>query len=239
VRDRLASVRGVEPADIERAAEVSYRRLLRGERKFPPAVAYALKGNVYLNVTGSCTNSCTFCPRCRRNNYLYGYNLNLAADPSVREMADAASALAKSGAYGEIVFCGYGEPTCRETDILKAASELKALGIALRLNTNGHGSMINRRDIVPELADVFTAVSISLGAHDRESYVRLCRPDAGEKAFDAVIDFLRRAAASPMECTATVLDHPDVNIDACRALVASIPRAKFRVRTYHLSLHEE
>jgi TatD DNase family protein len=239
VRDRLASVRGVEPADIERAAEVSYRRLLHGERKFAPAIAYGLKGNIYLNVTGSCTNNCTFCPRCRRDNFLYGHNLTLAADPSIREMVGAAAALAKSGAGEEIVFCGFGEPTCREADVLKAAGELKELGIPLRLNTNGHGSMVNRRDIVPELAEVFNGVSISLGAHDCASYVRLCRPDAGEKAFDAVIDFVRRAAASPMECTVTVLDHPDVNVDACRALVESIPRAKFHVRTYHLSLHEE
>jgi TatD DNase family protein len=99
--------------------------------------------------------------------------------------------------------------------------------------------MINKRDIVPELAEVFDGVSVSLNAHDRESYVRLCRPDAGGKAFDAVMDFIKRAAASPMECTVTVLDHPDVDIGACRTLIASIPRAKFRVRRYHLSFHEE
>jgi TatD DNase family protein len=233
VRDRLASIRGVEPADIDRAAETSYRRLLHKDRRFPPAVAYTLKGNIYINVTSSCTNNCAFCLRYRRDNFLYGYNLNLVADPGVSEMVASAQALAKERHPGEIVFCGYGEPTCRVTDVIAAARELKKLGAPLRLDTNGHGNMINRRDIVPELADVFDAVSVSLNAHDAESYVRLCRPDAGAKAFDAVVDFIRRAAASRMECTVTVLDHPAVNVEASRALVATIPRARFRVRRYY------
>jgi TatD DNase family protein len=235
VRDRLASLRGVEPADIERAAEANFRRLLRREKTGPPRIAYALKNRIYINVTGSCTNNCTFCPRYRPDNLLYGYNLSLAVDPTVREMVDEASALAKQGSYNEIVFCGYGEPTCRLADMLAAASELRSLGIPLRLNTNGQGNAINRRDIVPELEKVFDAVSISLGAHDRRAYLQLCRPDSGEKAFDAVVEFIRRAAASRMKCTATVLDHPEVNVEACRALVESIPKATFRVRTYHMT----
>lgn len=233
VRDRLAAIRGVEPADVERAAEVNYARLFHKRKDIPGAVAYALKGNIYINVTRACTNNCTFCLRNRRDNFFYGYNLNLAVDPTAGEMVEAATALAREGRRGEIVFCGYGEPTCRAADVLEAARALKSLGLPLRLDTNGHGNMINRRDIVPELAGVFDGVSISLNAHDRASYARLCRPDAGEKAFDAVIDFIKRAAASRMACAVTVLDCPGVDVEACRALVSSIPRARFRVRTYY------
>jgi TatD DNase family protein len=233
VRDRLASIRGVEPADVERAAEVNYARLFHKRKDIPGAVAYALKGNIYINVTRACTNNCTFCLRNRRDNFFYGYNLNLAVDPTAGEMVEAATALAREGRHGEIVFCGYGEPTCRAADVLEAARALKSLGLPLRLDTNGHGNMINRRDIVPELAGVFDGVSISLNAHDRASYARLCRPDAGEKAFDAVLDFIRRAAASRMACAVTVLDCPGVDVEACRALVSSIPRARFRVRTFY------
>ena len=239
VRDKLAALRGVEPADVERAAEVSYRRLIHGVKRIPAAIAYRLKGRIYVNVTGACTNNCTFCLRYRRDNYLYGYNLNLVTDPPVAKMVEEVSALARDGAYKEIVFCGYGEPTCRVADVIEAARELKKLGVPLRLDTNGHGNMINRRDIVPELAGVFDGVSVSLNAHDRAAYVRLCRPDAGEKAFDAVIDFVKRAAASKMECTVTVLDHPEVNVEACRTLVASIPRARFHVRQYYLASNEK
>ncbi|MCX5753484.1 MAG: YchF/TatD family DNA exonuclease [Candidatus Krumholzibacteria bacterium] len=234
VRDRLAAIRGAEPVDVERAAESNYARLIHKKRNIPGAVAYTIKGNIYINVTRACTNNCTFCLRNRRDNFLYGYNLNLAVDPTASEMVEAATALAREGRYGEIVFCGYGEPTCRTADLLEAARALKSLGLPLRLDTNGHGNMINRRDIVPELAEVFDGVSVSLNAHDRASYARLCRPDAGEKAFDAVLDFLRRAAASRMACTVTVLDYPGVDVEACRALVSSIPRARFRVRTYYM-----
>jgi TatD DNase family protein len=234
VRDRLAAIRGVEPADVERAAEVNYARLIHKRRDFPGAVAYVFKGNIYINATRACTNNCVFCLRNRRDNFLYGYNLNLAVDPTADEMAATAAALARDERRGEIVFCGYGEPTCRVKDVLEAARALRSLGLPLRLDTNGHGNMINRRDIVPELAEVFDGVSVSLNAHDRASYLRICRPDAGEKAFDAVLDFLVRAAASRMACTVTVLDYPGVDVEACRALVSSIPRARFRVRTHYM-----
>ena len=56
----------------------------------------------------------------------------------------------------------------------------------------------------------------------------------GKKAFEAVLDFAKKAAASRMECTLTVLDHPGVDIEAARALTESIPGAEFRVRTYHI-----
>jgi TatD DNase family protein len=234
VRDRLAMIRGVEPEDIARASGVSYARLIHKKKNVPGVVAYSFKRNIYINVTRACTNDCVFCLRNRRDNFLYGYNLNLGKDPTAAEMAEAASALEHDKKHGEIVFCGYSEPTCRLEDVLAAARALKPLGLPLRLDTNGHGNTINRRDVVPELAGVFSAVSVSLNAHDRVSYAKLCRPDAGEKAFDAVVDFIKRAAASPMACTVTVLDYPGVDVEACRRLVATIPRAKFRVRTYYL-----
>ncbi len=235
VRDRLAAIRGVEPADIERAAAASYRRLLHGERPAAPSIAYRLKGNVYINVTGSCTNACVYCPRLGRDRTLYGYNLALASDPSPREMAEAAAALARSAQPREIVFCGFGEPTCRLADVLETARALRGLGVPLRLDTNGHGSAIARRDVVPEIAAVFDAVSVSLGAHDAASYARLCRPDrGGERTFDAVLDFIGRASASKMQCTVTVLDYPGVDVDAARALAAEFPGAAFRLRRYHI-----
>jgi TatD DNase family protein len=239
VRDELAALRGVDAADIERAAEASYRRLFHGAR-VAPAVAYTLKSNIYVNVTRACTNNCAFCLRHARDNFLYGRNLDLVKDPSAAEMVSAVEKLAAEGPCPgrEIVFCGYGEPTCREADLLEASRSLRSLGFPLRLDTNGQGNMINRRDIVPELAEALDGVSVSLNAHDAASYVRLCRPDAGERAFAAVVDFIRRAAASRLECTVTVLDHPEVDVEACRRLVASIPKAKFRVRRYFLARHE-
>lgn len=233
VAERLAGIKGVGLRDIERAAEVNYRRLLNRDRDFPVSVAYELKGNIYINVTGACTNNCVFCPRTPRCGFLYGYNLNLVTDPAAGEMVDAARSAAQGGDHGEIVFCGYGEPTTRLNDMLKAAEDLRGLGMPLRLNTNGHGNLINQRNIVPELEKVFDGVSVSLNAHDGKTYLRLCRPDTGDRAFDSVLDFIRKAAASRMECMVTALDHPVVDLDKCRDLIGSIPGAAFRVRRYN------
>jgi TatD DNase family protein len=232
---KLAEVLGVEPADIERASEVNYRRLFHRGADAQPAIAYSLKGNLYVNVTSTCTNDCLFCPRRRFSNYLYGYNLGLIADPTAREMVDAVRELAGTGEFSEIVYCGYGEPTCRLKEALQAARELKSLGLAQRLNTNGQGNLINQRDIIPELEEVFDRISISLNAPDRNSYERLCRPDFGGRAFDAVIDFLGRAASSGMECTVTVLDYDDIDVAACRKLVGGFEGIEFRTRRYHLT----
>ncbi len=235
IAGKMAELRGVGIADIERAAETNYRRLLHKEEEFPISIAYGLKTSVYINVTGSCTNCCVFCSRLRTENYLYGYNLNLISDPTVAEMVDAANAVLADGNYDEIVFCGYGEPTARMKDIAAAARELKRHGLPMRLNTNGQGNMINRRDIVPELAELFERVSVSLNAPDAGTYVMICRPDAGEKAFAAVVDFIGRAASSEMECAVSALDYPEVDMEATRRLVESIPGARFRARKYHLA----
>jgi len=235
VAEKLAELRGVGLEDIERAAETNYRRLLHGEEEFPVSVAYGLKNSVYINVTGICTNDCVFCSRLRTENYLYGYNLNLLTDPTVEEMVASAEGILSSGGWEEIVFCGYGEPTARMRDLAAAAAALKAHGLPMRLNTNGQGNMINRRDIVPELAALFDRVSVSLNAPDAETYVMICRPDAGEKAFAAVVDFIGRAASSGMECFVSALDYPEVDMEATRRLVESIPGARFRARKYHLA----
>lgn len=235
IAEKLAEIRGVEKADIERAAEVNFRALFHGEKDLPASIAYGLKKSVYLNVTASCTNDCRFCSRLRTGNHLYGYNLNIPVDPTADEMVSAADGILAEGDYKEIVFCGYGEPTARIKTMLEAADRLGRHGLALRLNTNGHGNMINQRDIVPELEERFQRISISLNAPDGEAYVDICRPDTGARAFVAVIDFIKRAAASKMECTVTALDYPDVDLEATEKLVRSIPGVGFKVRRYHFA----
>ena len=68
--------------------------------------------------------------------------------------------------YKEIVFCGYGEPTIR-WDVVKLIAEfVKKNGGSTRLNTDGHGNFINKRDITPELESRIDIVSISLNSTD-------------------------------------------------------------------------
>ena len=239
VAELIAGIRGVDVRDVERMTEISYRNLLHGESDPPPSIAYRLKNNIYVNVTSSCTNDCSFCPRAGRKRFLYGYNLNLITDPSPEDMVEAVRVAAQESEPREIVFCGYGEPTTRIADVLEAALSLKSLGIRLRLNTNGHGNMINRRNIVPELGKVFDKVSISLNAPDKASYVKFCRPDAGGRAFDGVLDFITKCAATRLECEVTALDFPGADIEGCRALAEAIPGAAFHQRKYHLAVREQ
>jgi TatD DNase family protein len=231
---KVAEIMRVDSEDVERAAEMNYRRVLKKEPPARPEVAYGLRDSLYINVTGTCTNNCIFCSRTQNDVSLYGHNLRLVDDPSAEEMSEAARSAAGKEKFKEIVFCGYGEPTTRLTEVIAAARALKDLGLPTRLNTNGQGNLIHRRNIVPELEEVFDGVSVSLNAHEAESYERLCCPDMGRQAYDAVLDFAKKAASSRMECTLTVLDHPDVDIDAARALAGSIPGVEFRVRTYHI-----
>lgn len=238
VAEKLAEVLNVTRGDIERATEVNYRRLFHAAAA-PPEIAYTLRGNIYVNVTSSCTNDCLFCPRRRFSNYLYGHNLGLEVDPTPEEMADAVKELAGEGEFGEIVYCGYGEPTCRLDSVLVAAAELQSLGLPQRLNTNGQGNLIHKRNIVPELEKTLDSVSVSLNAPDSEAYQRLCRPDFGGRAFGAVVDFIEKAAASTMRCAVTALDYEGIDLEACRDLIDDIPGAEFSVRRYHYTGYDK
>lgn len=230
VRDKVAEVLGVSQEDVERASYANYMRVIRRKRDFKPALSYGFKGNLYLNVTSSCTNNCRFCPRSTGRFFLYGYYLNLLVDPNVDELISAAKDELSRKSYKEIVFCGYGEPTIRLRDIVRIAEELKSYSLPIRLNTNGHGNMIHSRNIVPELEGVFDSVSVSMNATDSETYMSLCRPDFGEGAFEGVMDFIRKCAASSMKTTVTVLDVPGVDVGECERIVSGIQGAEFRVR---------
>ena len=234
IAESCAEIKSVFLRDIARATERNYRRCLHKERNLPPSIVYSIRDSLYINPTNTCTNNCDFCAGRKRKYELYGYNLDLIVEPEVEETVQEAEKQLEEGNYAEIVFCGYGEPTTRLNFLLKAAEALKKHNLPLRLNTNGQGNMINRRDIVPQLEELFDRISVSINGYDRESYNRLCRPDAGGEAFDSVVDFLRKSAASGMECTATVVNVPGLEIGRCRELVEGIPGAGFRVRTFQL-----
>ena len=69
-------------------------------------------------------------------------SLWLDREPTLEEVIAALSTtnLVK---YNEIVYCGYGEPTCKLDILLESAKFLKASNIPLRLNTNGLSDLIN------------------------------------------------------------------------------------------------
>jgi TatD DNase family protein len=116
--------------------------------------------------------------------------------------------------------------------VVKAvAAEVTRRGGKVRIDTNGHGCLIHGRNILPELAGLVDAVSVSLNAQNEELYEKLSQPQFGRKTYDAVKDFIREARKYIPEVTATVVSAPGVDIEACRR-VADELGAKLRVREY-------
>lgn len=227
--EAVAGLTGVTLADLARTTTANAWRLFRiGEKPLGGSIAYEVGHNLYLNITNRCPNDCPWCFR-NMSPYLRGNDLVLDADPSYEEIIAALPDIAK---YGEIVFCGYGEPTMRLDVLKKVAAYLKAQGAKVRLDTNGMGSLANGgRDVAGELAGLVDSVSISLNSADPEEYVRLCRPKFGLKAYEALIQFIRRARETIGDVTVTVVDLPGLDIPAA-GRVADGLGVKFRIRPY-------
>ncbi len=181
---------------------------------------YELNGNLYLNVTNSCSNRCEFCIRANRGN-VKGYDLWLEHDAAPQDVIAAIDAFDKP--YQQAVFCGYGEPTYNMEAVCKVGKYLKSLGKHVRLNTNGQGRLINDRDIVPELKDAVDEVSVSLNEADRVAYQQICHPRYGMFTHDEVLDFAKACAAAGITTRLTVVDTiPNESIRRCRQLANSV-----------------
>ena len=181
-------------------------------------LVYVIGDKLYVNLTDRCTLRCDFCPKHNGCTDVKGHELYLSARPSedliIAMIGDPTD-------YTEIVFCGYGEPTLRLKALLKIARTVKAAGGKTRINTDGLGSRVNKRDIVPELAECIDALSISLNAQNPDVYAQHCHP-ALPDAWQSVLDFIEQAARHIPAVYASAIDGlPGVDIDACRELVES------------------
>jgi TatD DNase family protein len=205
------------------------------------AYQYRDPERLYLNVTNRCTNRCGFCVRSRTARLGDGMLIG-SEEPDFDELMDSVEARGGPESFSEIVWCGYGEPTIR-LDLIELASPVfRAAGSKVRLNTNGHGCLIHRRDVLPELGELVDRVNISLDAPNAERYVELCRPDPSavpsepsptpESFWEAMIDFLTRSPRFITEVQASVVGHvlESEEIEACRRLATDLAGAELRVR---------
>lgn len=199
-------------------------------------ISYEYGDSLYVNLTNRCDCACVFC--LRHNGHkgsIYADDLWLDHEPTRQEALD--DLLKRDlASYPEIVFCGFGEPTFRIDDILWLVDEMKKAAPHLppiRINTNGHANLIHGRDVTPELAGRIDVLSISLNGSTCEEYVKVTRPRDGDKAWDAMLDFTRRAAKVVPRVVMTIVnkDKTPEEIEACRALCAGLG-ATLRVREY-------
>lgn len=184
---------------------------------------YALDGNLYVNLTNKCSNGCDFCVRNERNSY-YGYHLWLRhGDPTVEKVIAAAKGLGDLSRFKEVVFCGFGEPTYKMAEIVALCDYFHEIGLKTRLNTNGQGNLINKRDIVPELKDKIDFVNISLNASCAEKYQPICRSKFGESGFSGLIEFAKLCRKHQIPCRFSIVDCiGEEEIEACKRLAENI-----------------
>lgn len=213
--EQIATLHGLPTADVDRMTSVNAYRVFSVGRMPPRGnIAYTIRNSRYVNLTNRCTNRCIFCSR-KGDFYVKGYHLRLNAEPSLAEVISAIGDISK---YDEVVFAGLGEPTLRLDVVVAIAKQAKRRGIKTRLNTNGHGSMINHRNICPELAGLIDRVSVNLTTTDPFMYERLCRPEHPD-AHRVAMGFIEEARKTFPEVEVTSVSVPEVDVAALKAWV--------------------
>lgn len=194
-------------------------------------IAYRAGASIYVNLTNRCSCSCEFCIR-QWTDGVYGEDLRLSHEPEAEEVTQAVELAFLDGPADEVVFCGFGEPTMRLDVVLAVTEWLRLRRIRSRLDTNGHGELLNPDVDVPAAlaAAGLSAVTISLNAATPEEYERVCRP-VFSKAYRAVVHFAEHCRAQGMETTLTAVGYPGADLPAVADLAAAIG-AGFRARGY-------
>lgn len=202
------------------------------ENKF----AYYLGNSMYINVTNFCTNECVFCIRSATDS-VGGVNLvldeeNFTHEEIIREIRETFKENTE-----EIVFCGYGEPLIKLDIVKNTAKFIKENypNIPTRVNSNGHGNLIHKRNIFPELVGLIDKISISLNAENAELYQELSKSDYdAETAYQAVKDFIAECVKNGIDTTATIVtgfEDYKIDVEACQKIAESLG-AKFRIREW-------
>lgn len=196
-------------------------------------ISYEVGDNLYLNLTNKCPCSCTFCIRNSADGAYGSDPLWLEHEPTIDEIMEDLNSrdLAK---YTEIVFCGYGEPTCRLDTVIAVADELKARPSCplLRINTNGLSDLINGKSTAGILCDTMDVISISLNAGTKDEYMKVTRPKYPE-AFETMqkftADCVKTNSAHVIMSVVDVI--PPEQIQASREIAEKLG-AKLRIRAF-------
>ena len=198
-------------------------------------IVYTFEDQIYLNITNACPCKCEFCIRNNGDSvgdadtlWFEGHN------PSFDEIRTEIDAFDFGGYAGEIIFCGYGEPTCAYDNLLKTAEYLrkKVPQCRLRINTNGLSDLLNKKSTAKEICEAMDTVSISLNAPTSEKYEALCHPCFKDKAFPAILAFAEECKQYDVAVKFSVVDViSEEDIKECQKLADKmcIP---LRVREY-------
>lgn len=195
-------------------------------------ITYVIGDKLYMNLTNKCPCNCTFCIRNNGDGAYGSDSLWLEHDPSFEEIMNDIKKY-RLADYKEIVFCGFGEPTCRLDVLINTARAFKSMENCppLRLNTNGLSDLINNKSTSGTLGEIFDTISLSLNAGTKEEYMKVTRPRY-DNAFEAMQEFAAECVKTSAEVVMTVVDViPPEQIKAAEDICHKIG-AEFRVRSY-------
>jgi TatD DNase family protein len=232
--EKLAEIRGLKIEDVQRTMALNFFELFGiGENAKTGTISYKIRNSLYLNLTQRCTADCIFCTRLTKP-VVQGYNLALKREPTAKEVWDAIDNVKN---YDEIVFCGFGEPTLRLDVIKEVAKKIKDAGGRVRLNTNGHGNVINKRNILPELSGLIDEISVSLNADNSDAYDKICQPLPMFRngIYDKIKEFITESKKYIPEVQASIVTHQK-NVDEaqCETLIHQEFGVKYRARRYNI-----
>ena len=185
--------------------------------------AYMLDGNLYINLTNKCSNGCDFCVRNERSSYYGNYLWLRHGEPTADKVIAQVKGFGDIKRFKEVVFCGFGEPTYKVAEMVALCDYFHEKGLATRLNTNGQGNMINKRDIVPDLKGKIDLVNVSLNASCKEKYQKICRSQYGENGFEGMIEFAKACKKEGVPVRFSIVDCiGEEEVNACKKLCESI-----------------
>jgi len=221
----VAAAEHLTTEDVARITSYNAYKLFGIGEQPEPRFTYKINNSLYINLTLRCDSDCIFCDR-KGEAMVKGYNLHIEREPSIEELISEIDDPTK---YDEIVFCGYGEPTIR-LDVLKQVAEfVKSRGGKTRLDTDGHGNLINHRNIIPELVGLIDSISISINSIDPDEYGRLMQVKP-HPYFEEMMRFAIEAREKIGNVTMTAVEFDGIDIDETRKFVEQQLKAKFKSR---------
>ncbi len=195
-------------------------------------IFYDLNGSLYANITNRCPCACTFCIRKNADSVGGNDSLWLEHEPDLDEIKSAFDAVDKQK-YGEVTFCGYGEPMERAFDLIEIAKYIKQTSqMKIRINTNGLVSLIHPTFDLYSMKGVIDSLSISLNASDPDKYDRIVHSKFGLASYNSMLNFAIVSSSFIPHVSFTVVDVMDKEeLNACRARAADL-KIPLRVRSY-------
>lgn len=222
---KIAELQELTEEDIRRITSYNAYKLFGVGEKPQPKITYMIRNSLYLNLTLRCDADCIFCDR-KGEAMVKGHNLHIGKEPSAQELIGE---IGDPKRFKEIVFCGYGEPTIRLDVVRQVAEYVKKNGGATRLDTDGHGNVINHRHILPELKGLIDSISISLNSTDPDEYRKLMGTPNG-KQWESMLEFAKEAKDYIPKLYMSVVGVEGLDVESAREFVEKKFGAEFRFR---------